>query len=64
MLILASMLLIGSVGQIDANLSKPEPYSKFHSNLGSQNLVQDVRKDLWVGPAPGNWQPMLCHWDP
>ena len=52
MLILASMLLIGSVGQIDANLSKPEPYSKFHSNLGSQNLVQDVRKDLWVGPAP------------
>ena len=52
MLIVASMLIFGSVGQIDANLTKPEPYSKFHSNLGSQNLVEDVREDMWVGPAP------------
>ena len=46
------MLIFGSVGQIDTNLTKPEPYSKFHSNLGSQNLVEDVREDMWIGPAP------------
>ena len=52
MFVIPSLLLIGSVELSDSNLSTPEPYGEFHSNLGAQNLVEDIRADVWVGPTP------------
>ena len=60
MLTASFLIVVGSFGSIDANLTQPKAHSKYHSNLGEQKIVEDLKVNDWIGITPDQIDPNIA----